>query len=150
MSTKRSFSGQDLADLTGVEGITFRRYIRSDGTRVGRGKKYSFDADTASLLIQGFLTGKSGTVEEPVIDEDTKEPVLNDAGEPETVLRKVEKLTEEQAEQVAKALIASEIEDDETEDSTEDETEEPQGSTEDTETEDSDEETEDEDTEDES
>jgi len=57
MSTK-SFSGQDLADLAGVEGITFRRYIRSDGTRVGRGKKYSFTAEDAELLLTGFLTGK--------------------------------------------------------------------------------------------
>lgn len=111
MSTSKSFSGQDLADLTGVEGITFRRYIRSDGTRVGRGKKYAFDADTAKLLIQGFLTGKSGTVEE-----------TDEAGE--TILRDVKQLSEDEAKQIAEALIngelAEETEDAEDEDSTED------------------------------
>lgn len=112
MSTSKSFSGQDLADLTGVEGITFRRYIRSDGTRVGRGKKYAFDADTAKLLIQGFLTGKSGTVE--VTDEETGE----------TTSENVKQLTEDQAKEIAEALIngelAEETEDAEDEDSTED------------------------------
>lgn len=119
--SNKSYSGQQLADLVKVEGITFRRYIRSDGTRVGRGKKYAFDAEDAQLLIQGFLTGKKGTVE--VTDEETGE----------TKTEKVDKLSEEQASRIAKHLIDEDLasepdteeEDTDTEDTEEDTDTEP-------------------------
>jgi hypothetical protein len=111
-NTSKSYSGQDLADLVGVEGITFRRYIRSDGTRVGRGKKYSFNTEDATLLLTGFLTGR----EAEVTDEE---------GNTETV----KKLSEEQAAEIAEKLISEDAEaeteeEDDTEDSEDEETEE--------------------------
>lgn len=58
MQTK--FTGQDLADIAEVPGITFRRFIRQDGTRVRNreaqgAKKYSFDRDEARAYLAEFL-----------------------------------------------------------------------------------------------
>ena len=53
MQTK--FTGQDLADIAEVPGIKFRRFIREDGTRVGRGKAYGFDRDEARAYLAAFL-----------------------------------------------------------------------------------------------
>jgi hypothetical protein len=52
---QKTYSGQDIADRLEVEGITLRRYIRSDGTRVGRGRKYSFTEEDAKAIAIGFL-----------------------------------------------------------------------------------------------
>lgn len=49
-----TYSGQDLADLIGVQGIQLRRYIRSDGTRVGRGRTYKFTAEESLAILTGF------------------------------------------------------------------------------------------------
>jgi hypothetical protein len=55
----RTFSGQDLADLIGVQGIQLRRYIRSDGTRVGRGRTYKFTTEEAAAILEGFVASKT-------------------------------------------------------------------------------------------
>lgn len=54
MATQKTYSGQDIADALGVQGIQLRRYIRSDGTRVGRGRTYKFSADEARQIAEGY------------------------------------------------------------------------------------------------
>jgi len=53
------YTGQALADIAEVEGITFRRFIRKDGTRVvNRELKpgaYRFDRDEARAYLAAFL-----------------------------------------------------------------------------------------------
>ena len=49
----KAHSGQDIADALGVQGIQLRRYIRSDGTRVGRGRTYKFSTEEAIQIAQG-------------------------------------------------------------------------------------------------
>jgi hypothetical protein len=54
------FTGQQLADIAGVEGITFRRFVRRDGTRVAnreapRARSYRFDRDEARAYLAAFL-----------------------------------------------------------------------------------------------
>jgi hypothetical protein len=51
----KAYSGQDLANLLKVEGIKLRRYIREDGTRVGRGRTYSFGTEEARSILEGFV-----------------------------------------------------------------------------------------------
>ena len=58
------YTGQNLADIAGVEGITFRRFIRADGTRVGRGKAYKFDRDEARAYLAAFLGVELAEAEE--------------------------------------------------------------------------------------
>lgn len=54
------YTGQNLADLAEVPGITFRRFIRADGTRVANreakgAKSYRFDRDEARAYLAAFL-----------------------------------------------------------------------------------------------
>ena len=50
----KAYSGQDIADALGVQGIQLRRYVRSDGTRVGRGRTYKFSTEEAIAIAQGY------------------------------------------------------------------------------------------------
>lgn len=119
MASTKSFSGQDIADAIGVEGITLRRYIRSDGTRVGRGKKYSFSADEARSIVQGFA--KLSDVTLPDYDEDTNSYVDEDGNEVE-LTDDQKKLIEVNSLFVTPEAEEAEDTDDETEDPQEDDT----------------------------
>lgn len=116
----KTYSGQDIADAIGVEGITLRRYIRSDGTRVGRGKKYTFSAEEATNIVKGFA--KLSDVTLP--DQNDDGEYIDDEG------NEVE-LTDEQQQLIeVNSLFATEPEVEETDDEEDDETE-PNNTTED-------------------
>jgi len=59
----KAHSGQDIADALGVQGIQLRRYIRSDGTRVGRGRTYKFSTEEAIAIAQGYAATKEKSKE---------------------------------------------------------------------------------------
>lgn len=116
----KTYSGQDIADAIGVEGITLRRYIRSDGTRVGRGKKYTFSAEEATNIVKGFA--KLSDVTLP--DQNDDGEYIDDEG------NEVE-LTDEQQQLIeVNSLFAQPTEETEVDEEEDDETE-PEGSTED-------------------
>lgn len=60
MTSSTRYTGQFLADLAEVPGITFRRFIRADGTRVRNreakgARSYRFDRDEARAYLAAFL-----------------------------------------------------------------------------------------------
>lgn len=123
----KTYSGQDIADAIGVEGITLRRYIRSDGTRVGRGKKYSFSADEARTIVQGFSKLSDVTLPEEYdaetgtyIDDEGNEAELTD--EQQQLIEVQSLFTEPEAETEEDSDEETEDQDD---DSTEDDNTEP-------------------------
>jgi len=59
----KAHSGQDIANALGVQGIQLRRYIRSDGTRVGRGRTYKFSTEEAIQIAQGYAATKEKSKE---------------------------------------------------------------------------------------
>ena len=68
--TQRTFSGQAIADALGVEGIRLRRHIRSDGTRVGRGKTYAYTEAEAVAIALSFAQKSE---KEPLTEEQVTE-----------------------------------------------------------------------------
>lgn len=60
MTSSTRYTGQFLADIAEVPGITFRRFIRADGTRVRNREakgatSYRFDRDEARAYLAAFL-----------------------------------------------------------------------------------------------
>lgn len=60
-------NAQDVADMYGINGKEFRRYLREGGFRAGKGKNYRFTDEEAREHVRGFilnLNGKEATDEQ--------------------------------------------------------------------------------------
>jgi len=94
----KAYSGQDLANLLDIEGIKLRRYIREDGTRVGRGRTYAFSQEEARTILEGFVSRTEKTPLDPEAEGYDEEKATHLKDQVEQLLNPpAEETTEEEA-----------------------------------------------------